>query len=131
MVHPYGDEMTFETASLELNRSPAVAGMPLWILRTEGLVLLTVALAGYFVLLDEAWWLVPLLILAPDLFMVGYARSSRVGAIVYNVGHSYPAPAALGVLAYVADQPLWQGVALVWLAHIGMDRAAGYGLKYE
>ena len=37
----------------------------------------------------------------------------------------------LGVLASLAEQPLWQGVALVWFAHIGMDRALGYGLKYD
>ena len=106
-------------------------GQPHAILRSEGLVLLAVALAGYFVLLDEAWWLVPALVLVPDVFMVGYLKSSRVGAVVYNLAHSYPAPAALGVLAYAMDQPLWQGVALIWVAHIGMDRAAGYGLKYE
>ena len=73
----------------------------------------------------------PVLLFIPDVFMVGYAASSRAGAILYNLAHSYPAPAALGGLAWVAGEPLWQGVALVWLAHIGMDRALGYGLKYE
>lgn len=109
----------------------AVAGLPLRILRAEGFVLFAGALAAFFTALDEAWWLVPLLLLFPDLFMVGYARSSRVGAVLYNLAHSYPAPAVLGVLALVGDQPLWQAVALIWFAHIGMDRAAGYGLKYQ
>ncbi len=111
--------------------TPAVSGKPLAILRSEGVVLLAAALAAYFAGLDEPWWLVPVLLFVPDVFMAGYARSSRVGAMLYNAAHSYPAPAVLGALASVADEPLWQGVALVWFAHIGMDRALGYGLKYE
>ena len=109
----------------------SVTGLPLRILRSEGLVLLAAALAAFFTGLDQPWWLVPLLLLIPDVLMVGYARSNRLGAVLYNLAHSYPAPAVLGAAALVADAPLWQGVALVWFAHIGMDRALGYGLKYE
>ena len=109
----------------------AVTGLPRRILRSEGVVLGAAALAGYFTGLDEPWWLVPLLLFVPDAFMVGYARSNRVGAWLYNLAHSTPAPAILGLVATLAGRPLSQGVALVWLAHIGMDRALGYGLKYE
>jgi hypothetical protein len=123
--------MTIEKPPMDQSLTHAVSGLPLRILRSEGLVLLAAALSTYFVGLDEAWWLVPLLLFVPDAFMAGYATSSRVGALLYNFAHSYPAPAVLGALAIVADEPLWQGVALVWLAHIGMDRALGYGLKYE
>jgi hypothetical protein len=105
--------------------------MPLRILRGEGVVLLCVALAAFFTGLDEPWWLVPILLFVPDVFIVGYAKSNPVGAMTYNFAHSYPAPALLGLLASAEDKPLWQGVALVWFAHIGMDRALGYGLKYE
>lgn len=111
--------------------APAVEGLPLRILRSEGLVLLAAALAAYFTGLDEPWWLVPLLLFAPDLFMAGYAKSHRAGAWFYNAAHAYPAPAVLGSAALFAGNPFWQGVALVWFAHIGMDRALGYGLKYE
>jgi hypothetical protein len=123
--------LTLEKPHLGQELTPAVSGLPLRILRSEGLVLLVAALATYFAGLDQPWWLVPLLLFVPDAFMVGYAKSRRAGALLYNVAHSYPAPAVLGALATVADEPLWQGVALVWFAHIGMDRAMGYGLKYE
>ena len=123
--------MTHATVRPATTSTPAVAGMPLAILRSEGAVLLAAGLAAYFTALDQPWWLVPVLLFVPDLCMVGYARSSRVGALVYNAAHSYPAPAVLGLLALVTEEPLWQGVALVWFAHIGMDRALGYGLKYE
>ena len=104
---------------------------PIRLLRSEGVVLLAAALAAYFTGLDQPWWIVPLLLFVPDVSMVGYARSSRLGARVYNAGHSYLAPASLGGLATVLGAPLWQGVALVWFAHIGLDRALGYGLKFD
>jgi hypothetical protein len=123
--------MTLDSTLRDVTPTPAVSGLPLRVLRSEGVVLLAVALTAYFAGLDQPWWLVPLLVLVPDVFMVGYAKSHRAGAFLYNIAHSYPAPAVLGVLASFADKPLWQGVALVWFAHIGMDRALGYGLKYE
>ena len=110
---------------------PAVGGLPLRFLRSEGAVLLAAALAAYITALDQPLWLLPLLLFLPDLLMVGYARSNRLGALLYNLSHSYPAPAALGALALAAQEQAWQGVALVWFAHIGLDRALGYGLKYE
>ena len=113
------------------NRPPAVAGMPLAILRAEGAVLLAASLITFFAGLDEPWWIVPLLLLLRDVLMVGYASSSRLGAVLYNAAHAYPLPALLGLWATWADRPLGQAVALVWFAHIGMDRALGYGLKYE
>jgi hypothetical protein len=109
---------------------PAVTGGPLRILRSEGLVLFAAALATYLTALDEPLWLVPLLLFTPDLFMVGYARSTRSGVAFYNLAHSYPAPALLGGVALASSSDLWQAVAVVWFAHIGMDRAMGYGLKY-
>ena len=55
------------------NRPPAVAGMPLAMLRAEGAVLLAASLITFFAGLDEPWWIVPLLLLVPDVLMVGYA----------------------------------------------------------
>ena len=78
----------------------------------------------------ESWWLFALLLLAPDVSMAGYLAGPRVGAAVYNVFHSYPLPAALGIFGLLAGAPLAVGVASVWFAHIGMDRMVGYGLKY-
>ncbi|MCU1592638.1 MAG: hypothetical protein JWO12_30 [Frankiales bacterium] len=122
---------TVTDAITETSGAAAVTGRPLRILRSEGLVLLAVALATFFSQLDEPYWLVPLLLFVPDLFMVGYARSARTGAALYNLAHSYPAPALLGAIAVGSSNHLWEAVALVWVAHIGMDRALGYGLKYD
>jgi hypothetical protein len=74
--------------------------------------------------------LVPLVLFLPDLFMVGYVASTRVGAAIYNIGHSYLASATLWFVAAVLESSGTKAAALVWAAHIGMDRALGYGLKY-
>jgi len=83
----YRRDMTLNTAQQDLMPMHAVSGLPLRILRSEGVVLFVAALAGFFVGLDEPWWLVPLLLFVPDAFMVGYARSHRAGAMLYNFAH--------------------------------------------
>jgi hypothetical protein len=70
-------------------------------------------------------------ILLPDLFMLGYLRGTRAGAAVYNLGHSYPLPAAMSLAGALGHHPLTLALGLLWLAHIGMDRLARYGLKYD
>jgi hypothetical protein len=70
--------------------------------------------------------------LAPDLAMLGYLGGARVGARLYNAAHSYAGPLLLTAYAFLtpAHDSLTL-VALVWGGHIGLDRALGYGLKYE
>lgn len=102
---------------------------PRTFLRIEGLAALGVALAGYFTL-DGPIWLLAVLALAPDLAMVGYLGGSRVGSLSYNVAHTYTLPIALGGIAWWSDVRIALLVALIWAAHIGADRLAGYGLKY-
>ena len=63
--------------------------------------------------------------------MVGYLGGTRLGAITYNLAHSTPLPAAVIALGWWQHEPLVLAFALVWLAHIGMDRVLGYGLKYN
>jgi len=110
--------------------APAVTGRPLRWLRLDGLVLLASALV-LFAATHQPWWLVPAVILLPDLFMLGYLRGTRVGAAVYNLGHSYLLPAAMSLAGAVGHHPLTLALGLLWLAHIGMDRLARYGLKYD
>lgn len=66
----------------------------------------------------------------PDIGMLGYLAGTRVGAAVYNAFHTYPAPGVLAAVGLLTDRPLAVALALIWFAHIGMDRLFGYGLKY-
>jgi hypothetical protein len=110
--------------------SPSVTGKPLWWLRLDGLALLVATLI-LFGSTHQPWWLVPAVILIPDVFMAGYLGSNRLGAAVYNLGHSYPLPAIMALIGLAGHHPLTVALGLVWLAHIGMDRVARYGLKYD
>ena len=62
---------------------------------------------------------------------MGYARSTKSGAFIYNLGHSYLLSGVLTFYGWQSDRPLLLAIGLIWFAHIGMDRFAGYGLKYD
>lgn len=102
---------------------------PAALLRIEGAFALGLA-TFFFWRSDGNWALYALLLLAPDIGMLGYVRGSRVGSAAYNLFHTYAMPAALGTLGTVTNTTLLVWLALIWGAHIGMDRLIGYGLKY-
>lgn len=99
------------------------------LLRVEGGVLLAISALFYW-MNGGSWVLFALLILAPDVSMLGYLLGAKVGAVAYNSVHTYALPAGLVAFGVLAGSPLAVSVALVWFAHIGMDRLVGYGLKY-
>jgi hypothetical protein len=76
-----------------------------------------------------SWWLFGLLILAPDLSMFGYLAGPRVGALAYNALHILIVPVPLLIAGYMSGNATAIAVALIWVAHIAIDRALGYGLK--
>ena len=103
--------------------------VPRLLLHLEGAVLFAGATAAYFST-DGGWLLFLILLLAPDLSMLGYLAGQRTGALVYDLFHAYPLPALLLALAYLLEARVLAHVGLIWLAHVGMDRTVGYGLKY-
>jgi len=98
-------------------------------LRLEGFVVLVVATLAY-IELDASWWVFAILFLAPDLSMSGYLAGPRVGAAFYNAAHFYGLPLALAAFGVFMSVPNGLAIGLIWTAHIGFDRALGYGLKY-
>ena len=76
------------------------------------------------------WGLFALLILIPDMSMLGYLAGPRVGTAAYNAAHTYLAAIALLSLGHVGALPSLIALGLIWAAHIGADRLMGYGLKY-
>lgn len=98
--------------------------------KAEGVMM---ALAGLGIALAVQpgwpWWAWPLILLAPDLAMLGYAAGPRIGAALYNLLHLYGAGMVLAVLGVVAGTPMLIAIGGLWLAHIGIDRACGLGLK--
>jgi hypothetical protein len=101
---------------------------PVVLLRAEGGVLMVGALWGYRAAAGN-WLPFVLLLFVPDLSMLGYLAGPRVGAAIYNVAHTAVLPAVLIAVGLLIshDAPMWIG--LIWLVHIGFDRALGYGFK--
>ena len=109
----------------------AVTGGVRIMLRLEGLGLLVLAVLLY-ANAHLSWLAFAVFFLAPDVSFLGYLAGPRVGAIVYNIAHDTFIPIMLVVGGFfLAANYIVLATALIWLAHIGFDRALGYGLKYE
>jgi hypothetical protein len=97
------------------------------ILRLEALLMLAGLVIAYF-LIHASWVLFVVLFFVPDVAMLTYVSGTRTGARAYNVFHSLVGPIIIAGLSLYAHWLL--AVAVVWAAHIAMDRALGFGLKY-
>jgi hypothetical protein len=105
-----------------------ILARPVGLLRLEGLATLAVAAYLYSIASGD-WVLFGLLLFVPDVGMLGYLRGSVVGSATYNLFHTEIGPVALAAAAVYWQWQVGLVIALIWLAHIGMDRALGYGLK--
>lgn len=114
--------------TLTANHHQSALGDAVLLQRLEGLVALAGAIAFYG-WLGQSWLVFALLFLSPDVFMLGYLRGKRTGALVYNLGHTYAAPAVLVLLGLAGGGAWLYGLGAIWIAHIGFDRTLGYGLK--
>jgi len=107
----------------------AVSGLPRLLLRAEGAAALAAGVGLYLHLGGGILWLLPLL-LAVDVSMVGYLAGPRPGAIVYDAVHNWALGLAVLALAWFLASPAIALAGAILVAHTGMDRLAGYGLKY-
>jgi hypothetical protein len=102
---------------------------PKTLLRLEGAVVAAAAIILY-ARADASWVRFVLLLLVPDLAIIGYLAGAAAGAATYNLVHTYALPVILAGAGFVANSPLVVSLALIWATHIGADRALGFGLKY-
>jgi len=103
--------------------------MPGVLLRIEGVAVLLTAVYLYHYL-SYSWLAFALLLLFPDLAIIVYAINKKAGTIAYNLLHTYTFPLVLAVVSFAIASSIGLQIALIWIAHIGMDRTVGYGLKY-
>ena len=106
-----------------------IFGSPKIVLRLEGMALFVAGLAA-FLHLKQSVWIFAGLFLVPDLSMAAYFAGPRLGAITYNIFHTTIGPLLLAVYGVLSGELFAQVLASIWLAHIGLDHAIGYGLKY-
>ncbi len=110
--------------------SGATIGAVRLVLRLEGLCVLIAASVAYSKF-GLGWGTFALFFLTPDVSFLGYLAGPKVGAVSYNLAHSYIAAVACLVGGFVLPAPTALCAGIIWCAHIGFDRALGYGLKYS
>jgi hypothetical protein len=97
-------------------------------LRLEGLAAFGAGLALFGATGGNWLFIVPLLLL-PDLSAAGFLAGRRIGTFTYNLIHNWvPGLAVLGLGVWLASPAIVLGASIL-IAHVGMDRAVGYGLK--
>jgi hypothetical protein len=102
---------------------------PSTLLHVEEAALLLLTLFAYHHL-HTSWLLFVILFLAPDLLMLGYLINPFIGAATYNLAHTLTLPFVLLLTGYIEYWSLTTAIAIIWIAHIALDRLLGYGLKY-
>lgn len=107
-----------------------VNGIPKIILRVEGFLVL---LAGVFTYKNFGfdWSVFFWCFFLPDISFVGYLFNSKIGAICYNLAHSYILPLILVLSNFVFNTQILLLISCIWICHIGFDRTLGFGLKYS
>ena len=106
-----------------------VIGGPRIVLRLEAVAAAAAAVAAY-AHLGGSWAMFAALFLVPDVSMLGYLVNPRVGAAAYNTAHTYLLGATLAGAGLVLGSHGLLLLAAISCAHVGFDRALGYGLKY-
>ncbi len=84
-----------------------------------------------FGLLGYQWWWFLVLILLPDIGMLGYIFSNKIGAITYNLFHHKGLAILLYFLGMYFSSPIIQLAGIILFSHASLDRVLGYGLKYD
>src|SRR5580698_1783846 len=97
---------------------------PALLIRIEEATLLTLTLYAYQHL-HFSWFLFAILFLTPDLFMLGYTINPRLGAASYNLAHTLTLPLTLLLASYIEHWQRPTELALIWTAHIALDRLLG------
>ena len=99
------------------------------LLRLEGAAALAAALVLYGYA-GFSWPVFALFFLAPDLAMLAYFAGPRAGAAAYNLVHTETMALAVTLAGFFGGMPVATAAGLILVAHIGLDRALGFGLKY-
>ncbi len=76
-----------------------------------------------------AWWWYVVLLLGPDISMIGYMTGNKGGAVLYNLFHHKGIAIALFISGLMMPDILLQVIGIVLFGHSSMDRMFSYGLK--
>ena len=83
------------------------------VIKLENAFIFIITIAVYFKL-EFSIWLFLLLLLVPDIFMLGYVINRKTGSYVYNIGHTCIIPIIIALLYLYIDEKLLLQIALIW-----------------
>jgi len=83
-----------------------------------------------FSLLNFNWWWFLVLILTPDIGMLGYLINTKIGAVLYNIFHHKALAIMLYLLGVYLENDIVKLIGVILFSHACFDRIFGYGLKY-
>lgn len=98
------------------------------ILRLEEAAMLGISIYALNNANAEWWWYI-LLVLGPDISMLGYVGGNKAGAAFYNLFHHKGIAIIIFVFGCLLPDLLMQMIGIVLFGHSSMDRLFGYGLK--
>lgn len=100
------------------------------LIRLEEVAMLCISIYILY-LLKADWWFYLLMLLGPDISMLGYVAGPKVGAFTYNLFHHKMVAIAVFIVGVITSTWIWQAIGIILFGHSSMDRIFGYGLKYN
>ncbi len=101
------------------------------LIKLEYVALMLLTLYFYIFLFEFSIWLLIILLLTPDISMIGYFFGNGIGAVTYNIFHNLILASMMLFLGFYFKSDLLISLSLILLVHIFMDRSFGYGLKHK
>ena len=77
------------------------------------------------------WWWYIILVIGPDISMIGYLGGNKTGAFVYNLFHHKGVAVLIIVAGFILSIEWLVMTGIILFGHSSMDRFFGYGLKME
>ncbi|MEO8771576.1 MAG: DUF4260 domain-containing protein [Ferruginibacter sp.] len=99
------------------------------ILRLEELMMFLLC-AWFLYFFGAAWYWYLLMLIGPDISMLGYLAGNKVGAVLYNLFHHKGIAIALIIAGIRLNNMMLTFTGIILFGHSSLDRFAGYGLKY-
>ncbi|MDN3595479.1 DUF4260 domain-containing protein [Zunongwangia endophytica] len=99
-------------------------------LKLEELAMLALGIFAFYFLHFSWWWFVCLFFM-PDIGMIGYIFSKKMGAFLYNLFHHQGLAILFWLVGFHLQLEVLQLIGVILFSHSAFDRILGYGLKYE
>src|SRR6266478_9656073 len=98
------------------------------ILKLEEFAMFAISIYALYLLKAE-WWCYILILIAPDVSMIGYLAGNKMGAATYNLFHHKGIAIVLYFIGLLLHNEIIQIIGIILFGHSSLDRMFGYGLK--